>query len=204
MSDEQPVDREGLDRGHCTSTPSYQGRANDRNGRELAAEEDRGLGHDQVGLEFLPTKGSGIQVGKPQPISGVGQRRGIACLIVPGLEVRCLDRADTEQDAQHLETGDSLSQRWVEAGAALLDIPEMEARCAGDRLDMVSGGEVTVVSGNGWKLPSKQTRNGLSEGVTEIRVLRATAVAGPITGVHSKLHEAGEPSDVLGAGQPVA
>ena len=83
----------------------------------------------------------------------------------------------------------------------MLDIPEMEARCAGDRLDVVSGGEVPVVSGNGRKLPSKQPRDGLSEGITEIGVLGATAVARPPTGVYCELHEVGEPSDVLGAGR---
>jgi len=53
LADEQPVIRKGLDRGHCTPTSRYLGRPNDRNGRELAAEEDGGLRHDQVRLELL-------------------------------------------------------------------------------------------------------------------------------------------------------
>ena len=57
------------------------------------------------------------------------------------------------------------------------------------------------MSGNGRKLPLTQTRDGLSERVTEIRVLRAAAVARPPTGVHGELHEVGEPSDLLGAGR---
>ncbi len=120
---------------------------------------------------------------------------------MPRLEVRGLDWANTEQDAQHLQTGDSLSQRWVEAGAALLDIAKMEARCAGDRLDVVLWGQVTVVFGNGWKLPGKQTWDGLREGVSEIRVLGAAAVARPPAGVYRELHEVGEPSDLLSTGR---
>src|SRR6266436_9549796 len=140
---------QGLERAH--GSPLGLSRANDRDGRELAAEEDGGLGHDQVGLECLPAKGSGIEVWKHQAIGRVGQRWRVAGLVMPRLEVRGLDWANTEQDAQHLQTGDSLSQRWVEAGAAFLDIAKMEARCAGDRLDVVLWGQVTVVSGNGWK-----------------------------------------------------
>ena len=37
------------------------------------------------------------------------------------------------------------------------------------------------------------------ERVAEIRVLRAAAVARPITGVHGELHQVGKPSDLLGA-----
>ncbi len=106
MADEQPVGRPGLDRGHCTPTPPWLGWANDRNGRELAAEEDGGLGHDQVGLEVLPAKGSGIEVRKHQPIGRVGQSRRIARLVMPRLKMGCLGGADTEQDAQHLRMGD--------------------------------------------------------------------------------------------------
>src|SRR5437588_4872635 len=76
----------------------------------------------------------------------------------------------------------------------------METRRVGDRLDVVSGGEVPIVSGNRWELPLTQTRNGLREGVAKIGVLRAAAVACPPTGVHGELHEVGEPSDLLGAG----
>jgi hypothetical protein len=199
LTDEQPVGREGLDRGHCTSTPRYLGRANDRNDRELATEEDGWLGHDQVGLGVLPARS--IEVRKHQSISGVGQSRRIACLVVPGLKMGCLGWADTEQDAQHFQIGDSLSQRWVEAGATLLDIPKVEARRVGDRLDVVSGGEVAIVSGNRRKFASIQTRDGLSERATQIWVLRAAAVACPPTGIHGELHEVGEPSNLLGAGR---
>ncbi|HYL43133.1 MAG TPA: hypothetical protein VEU97_07100 [Ktedonobacteraceae bacterium] len=118
---------------------------------------------------------------------------------MPGLEVRRLGWADTEQDAQHLRVGDPLSERWVEAGASLLDKPKMEGRRVGNRLDVVMGGQVAIVSGNRRKLPFTQTRDSLSERITEIGVLRATAVAGPPAGVHRELHEVGEPSDLPGA-----
>src|SRR2546430_14852774 len=105
---------------------------------------------------------------------------GIRDLTVTGVQTCALPIfgwADTEQDAQHFQTGDPLSQRWVEAGTTLLDIPKMEARRAGDGLDVVSGGEVAIVSRNRRKLPFTQTRDGLSERATEIGVLRAAAVA---------------------------
>src|SRR5437870_13191384 len=108
---------------------------------------------------------------------------------MPGLKMGGLGWADTEQDAQHFQIGDSLGQRWVEAGAALLDIPKVEARRVGDRLDVVSGGEIAIVSGNRRKLPFTQTRDGLRERATQIGVLRAAAVSRPITGIHGELHE---------------
>src|SRR2546428_11819431 len=97
--------------------------------------------------------------------------------------------------------GNPLRQRWVDAGAALLDEREVEARRVGDRLDVVSGGEVAIVSGNRRKLPFQQTRDGWGERVTEIGVLGAAAVLRPVTGVHGELHEVGEPPDLLGAGR---
>src|SRR6266702_4945591 len=197
LADEQPVGRPGLDRGPCTPTPPWLGWANDRDGRELAAEEDGGLGHDQVGLEVLPAKGRGIEVRKHQPIGGVGQSRRIARLVMPGLKMGCLGGADTQQDAQHFWMGDPLSQRWVEAGATLLDKTKVEARCVGNRLEVILRVQVGIVSGNRRKLPCKQPRDGLREGVTEIGILGAAAVAGPPTGVHGELHEVGQPSLVL-------
>ncbi len=153
LADEQPVGRPGLDRGHCTPTTRYLGRANDRNRRQRLAEEDGGFGHDQVGLEVLPAKRSLVEVGKHQPVGGVGQRRRIARLVMPRLKVRCLDWADTEQDAQHFQISGPLSQRGVEAAAPLFDKPKMEACRVGDRLDVVSGGQIGIRSGNGRKLP---------------------------------------------------
>src|SRR5258708_20612376 len=98
---------------------------------------------------------------------------------MPGLKVRCLDRADTEQDAQHFQIGDSLGQRWIEATATYLDEPKMEASRVGYCLDVFMGSEVGIGSGNRWKLPFTQTWDGLREGVTKIAILRAAAVPSP-------------------------
>src|SRR5258708_1869667 len=75
----------------------------------------------------------------------------------------------------------------------------MESRRVGDRLDMVIGGDVAIVSRHRWKLDFAQTWYGLSEGVTEIRVFAVVAVLRPPTGVHGELHQVSEPSDLLGA-----
>src|SRR5436305_8887715 len=118
---------------------------------------------------------------------------------MPGLKMGGLGGADTEQDAQNLWIGDPLSQRWVEAGAALLDEGKVEARRVGDRLDVVLGGQVGIGPGNGRKLAFTQTRDGLRERVTEIGVLCAAAVARPPASVHGESHEVGEPADLPGA-----
>src|SRR5258708_33101111 len=115
--------------------------------------EDVGSGTDLFAMDVLRVKRSLFEVGKPQPFGRVGQRRRIACLVMPRLKVRCLDWADTEQDAQHFQIGGSLSQRGIEAAAPLLDKPKMEARRVGDRLDVVSRGQIGIRSGNGRKLP---------------------------------------------------
>ena len=70
--------------------------------RELAIEEDRRLGHDQVGLEQFAV---GVEVGEDQTVRGVGQGRRVAGFVLPGLEVHDLAAADAEQDAQHLLCG---------------------------------------------------------------------------------------------------
>src|SRR5581483_10776339 len=116
---------------------------------------------------------------------------------LPRLEVCCLGRANTEQNAQNLWIADPLGQRWVEAGATLLDEGEVEARRIGYCLDVIVGGEITIVSGNRRKLPLHQTWDGWREGATQIGVLGTAAIAGPITGVYRELHEVGEPSDLL-------
>src|SRR5207245_5363896 len=66
-------------------------------------------------LKVLSAERRGVEIWKHQPVSGVGQRRRIARLVLPGLEVHCLSRADAKQYPQDLWTGDPLSERWVEA-----------------------------------------------------------------------------------------
>ena len=99
---------------------------------------------------------------------------------------------------------DSLSQRRVEAGAALLDRREVKAGGVGDRLQVVGGREVIIGSRNRGKLPGEQVGNGLRERVAEVRVLSVAAVPRPPTGVHGQLHQVGEPLDLLRAGRLAA
>src|SRR6266480_5138779 len=132
LTDEQTVRGQGIERGHCSS--GCLGRTNDRADRERAPKEYGGFGHDQVGLELLPAKRRGIEVGKRQPVGGVGQRRRITGFVVPRLKVHCFGGPDTEQDSLRLREADPLRQRWIQTGAALLDKPEVEAGRVGDRL----------------------------------------------------------------------
>jgi hypothetical protein len=75
---------------------------------------------------------------------------------MPCLEVSCLGRPDAEQDSQNFDIGYSLSQRRIQAAAALLNGTEVKARGEGDRLQMIRnvkggdfGGTVQVVIGPG-------------------------------------------------------
>jgi hypothetical protein len=86
---------------------------------------------------------------------------------MPRLKVHGLRGTDTEQDAQHFQIADPLSQRWVEASATLLNKPKVESGCVGDRLEVVLRGQVGIGSGNGRKLPFQQTRDGWWERVSE-------------------------------------
>jgi hypothetical protein len=124
------------------------GRANNRTDRELSVQEYGGLRHDQVSIEVLGIKGRRVQVWKYQSIRGVGQRRRIARLVLPGLKVHRLRRADTQQDAQHLPMSDPLRQRRVETGATLFDRGKMKARCVGDRLEGSGGARSALDRGN--------------------------------------------------------
>ena len=139
LADEQPVGREGFYRRHRTACV-YRGRPNDRNRREFSAEERAWLGHDQIGLEVLQAERRWgwerrhIEVRKRE--TAIGQRsqrirNRVARLVVPGLEVGGLGRADTEQDPQDLWMGYPLGQGRVEAAATYLDEGEMECRRVG-------------------------------------------------------------------------
>src|ERR1700738_662247 len=81
----------------------------------------------------------------------------IARLVLPGLKVHCLGWADTEQDSQDFRTAYSLSKRWIEAGATLLDKREVKSCRVSDRLKVVARGQVGIGSRNCRKLPAKQT-----------------------------------------------
>lgn len=80
----------------------------------------------------------------------------VASLVVPGLEVHGLGRADAEQDSQDHRIGYPLGQCRLEAGAALLEKAEMERHRVGDGLDVAIGSIVGIGSGDCWKLPGEQ------------------------------------------------
>jgi hypothetical protein len=126
LADEQTACREACE---SRNRAEIRGWAYDRTYRKRPAEERAWLGHDQIGLEILPAEGRRIEVGKHEiGIGGIGQRRCVARLVLPGLEVHGFGRADTEQDEQDLWVGDLLGQRRVEAAAALLDGGEIETK----------------------------------------------------------------------------
>ena len=67
--------------------------------------------------------------------------------------MRCFRWTDAEQDEQHFGIGDSLGQRWVKAGATLLDKCEVKCGRIGDRLNVVPRGQIGICSRYGGVLP---------------------------------------------------
>jgi hypothetical protein len=66
LAAEESVVGQELERAHCR--PFGVGRADDRTRWELAVQEHRLLGHDQVGLEVLATERRGVEVREHQPV----------------------------------------------------------------------------------------------------------------------------------------
>src|SRR5215475_2025392 len=170
-------------------------RPDDGDRRELAIQEDRRLRHDQVSLEVLTAKWWFVEVRKAQPGSRVGDRWCVAGLVLPHLEVHRLGRSDADQDAKNLDTGDPLSEGWIQAGAALLDRREVESSGVGDELQVGCRCQVLVSSWYRGVLPGRDRWYRLREGVVErwIWVLGAAPVPGPPAGVERELHEIGQP-----------
>src|SRR5437763_13228657 len=92
--------------------------SDDRNGAELFAKEECRLGHDKVGLELVSNIGTAstavgidscVEVRKGE--IAVRYIRGVACFILPSLEVRDLRAANTQKDPQDLQAGYFLGQR---------------------------------------------------------------------------------------------
>src|ERR1700730_5639679 len=90
-------------------------------------------------------------------------RNRVARLVVPGLEVGGLGRADTEQDSQDLRIGYPQGQCRVDAAATLLDRGKMECRRVGDGLDVAWRREVIIGPGDCRMVPSVQGRDRLLE-----------------------------------------
>jgi hypothetical protein len=123
-------------------------------------------------------------------------RNRVARLVVPGLEVGGLGRANTEQHSQDLWMGDAQGQCRAEAAATYLDKGEMECRRVGDRLDVLPSlvnCYVAIVSGDCRKLPLTQVQDRLLERrAVNVRVLSAAAIPRPPAGIDGELHEVSE------------
>src|SRR5262249_41344284 len=101
LAHEETTRREKVHRAHRRT--DRLGWPDDRTHRKCPAQEWAGLGHDQVGLKILSAKRRLIQIWKYQTaVLRVSQRRRIARLVVPGLEMSGFGGADTEQDPQDL------------------------------------------------------------------------------------------------------
>ena len=121
------------------------GRTNDRAWWKLAAEKHCRLGHDQVRLEILPTKGRRIQIGESDRDTGdridhVCRRNHVARFVLPGLEVADLGSTDAEEDPKHFSICGSLRQGWIEATASLFDPGKVESCGIGNGPRSVSSG----------------------------------------------------------------
>src|SRR5207302_11036041 len=129
----------------------------------------------------------------------VSQRSRIACLVLPGLEVHDLRSADAEEGSKHFQTGNLLSQRRVEAGAALLNKTKVKSRGESDCLDVVTGivwvAQFRIVPRNCRMLSTMQTRDRVGEGRTEIGVANA-AIARPPAGIHRELLKVRKPASL--------
>src|SRR5579859_5931709 len=170
---EQVIRYERLDSGSCRALGCR--RANDRDLRESWIEERHRFRHDQVGLELLRRElRRVVKVGERQVwVCRVGQRRqsrlhGVACLVVPGLEVANLGAADGQQYPQYLGTGDTLRQLRIQAAAALLDETEVEGGRIGDRLDVPLRREIGVAAWYCRELALCQAGNRLGELETRV------------------------------------
>src|SRR5205085_9230896 len=140
-----------------------------------------------------------VQIRKYQSVCRVGQRNYIARFVMPRLKVRCLGGPDAEQDAQDFGIGHALRKRWVKAGATLFDRRKVKPRRVGDRLTVLVGVEIAIVSRDCWELPLQQAGNRGRKGVAKIGVLRPAAVARPPTRIQRELHQVSKSPDLLRA-----
>src|ERR1700746_1241250 len=221
LSDEQAIVLESLHRAY-RATEGHAGRPDNRNRTELLVDEVGRFGHDEVGLQSISVQRLGIafslclsQVGEGDARTGasravvhISERKRVAGLVLPGLEVHDLAGADTEQDPEHFQIRDLERERGIETAATLLDEGEMEARGKGDRLQM--GGEalrvvareeaalgVGVRPGNCRVAALVQTGHRLHKCRAGIEVgVGDAAITRPEAGVDRKLCEVSEASDL--------
>ena len=98
---------------------------------------------DQAWLDEC-TQGAGEKIRERQPVVRNGSNRGldsIARKIDPFQEVGNFVAADAEDDLKDLHAGGFVPHRRVEAGAALLDVSEVEGCSVSNHLN-VGGGAI--------------------------------------------------------------
>src|SRR5579871_6701719 len=117
---------------------------------------------------------------------------------MPGLEVRDLSSANTEQDPQHFHIAYPLGQLRVKTSTTLLDVGKVEAGRVSDRLQKIGVIQIVIRPGNCCMFPNCQGWNGLWERIPEIGVSCAAAVPRPPASVYAKLHQVGDSSDLIG------
>src|SRR5258708_20576484 len=101
----------------------------------------------RVGREGFASEWGGVQFGENQAVRGIGQTLVIARLVLPRLKMGCLGGPNAQEDTQNFCVGDSLGERRIEAGAALLNGGEGKAGGVGDGLKVVLGGPIPLRSG---------------------------------------------------------
>ncbi len=178
-------------------------RTNDGDGRKILAQKYGWFRHDQVFLKVLGAEASCAHyvehhVGLVDRI----EKAGIGCVpgfVVPSLKMRDLCSANAEQDAQHFGMCDPLRELRVEAGAALLDGAEVKTSGVGDRLQLSGVAGIPIRARNRGVHVDRQRGDGRRKSVAKVRILRPAAVAGPPTGINSKLRQIGEPAKIVGA-----
>ena len=223
LADEESIRHETIESGHGARILRRR-RADDRDRREVFVQKVSRLGHDQVGLQSIPLQGFRVrfalrlsQVSKrnlcarsARSVVRIRNRKRVAGLVLPSLKVHRFAGPDTEQNSQDFRITDLLSERRVEAGAALLDKREMKTSRERDRLQV--GGYafgvvaaqrtprgVRIRSGNRRVLPDTEARHCLHERRTAIDVgVRYAAVPRPKAGVHGELRQVGEPQFLAG------
>src|SRR5439155_4685143 len=194
LSDEKPHVREELEYAHGDALGL--GRPNDRTWRQLSAQEWARLRHDQAFLQILADI---LQIRKRYRHTRYGidcsQRRRIARLVRPRLKVHGLSGADADQDSQDFRMSGPLRHRGIEAVTTLFDRRKVKRRSIGDRLKEIRIRCVSIRPGNCRMLPNGQSRDRRWEGEVriQVRIMVATSVASPPTGVQGKLREVCKP-----------
>src|SRR5580693_4069120 len=174
------------------------GGPNDGAERQFRADEFGGNTEDQVGLQSWVHRN--IKVRESKAVGGIGERgdwrlHAIAREVYPLQEVHDFVSANAEQNLQDLSIGGLLGQDRVEAGSGLLNHSEVKSRRVGNCLDVIFGGEIIVVSWNGWHVHQV---DGLRESGAKVGILGAAITSKP-AGIHGEVHDVGEPPDLLRA-----